>query len=169
MSSPPLGTIELDPLLTAIAHVETSSGRNNWPRIERSYLPLGSRWTVQGHIIEGTGANVNEIVRERLQRWGMASAASWGPWQILYHTAADRGYTGPPSGLHEAEVSMTWVIRQLQLIMRRGADTVSQIADAWNSGTHRDHIVPHHYMAQLVRAYDDYIVRAYDDYMRREK
>ena len=143
-------------LLEAIAHVETSGGRMNWPRIEAAYIPKGLAIEIQGRVVSGTGVCVNDVVRERWKKWAPDSwvtAASWGPWQILYHTAADLGYAGQPWGLWPADGSRPWVIRRLMKIAARGATTVEQFADAWNSGSFRDRNIPALYIASVVGAY----------------
>lgn len=145
--------VDIPRLLHAIAQVETSGGRNNWPRLEVAYMPTGQRYTVQGRLLTGTGTAWNAIVAARWGVWGLASAASWGPWQVLFHTAADRGYDGPPWDLMDTAISEIWVRRHLAYLQRRGAQTVEEFADAYNSGTHRDRIIPHAYIADVVAAY----------------
>jgi len=39
------------------------------------------------------------------------------------------------------------------VIAGRGATTVGQFADAWNSGNHRDGIVPREYIAKVEQFY----------------
>ena len=143
-------------LLEAIAHVETNGGRANWPRLEAGYIPKGLAITAQGRVISGTGACVNQVVRQRWQRWAPDSwgtAASWGPWQILYHTAADLGFAGAPWELWTDAASRPWVMKRLEVIGRQGAATVEQFADAWNSGDFRDDRVPAVYIRSVAAAY----------------
>lgn len=144
--------IDIERLLRAIAAVESSGGANNYPRFERAYAPAGFTATIQGHTVKGTGRAWNHIVAKRWAEWGMASACSWGPWQILYHTAADLGYDGSPVDLWT--FSEPWVRKRLDKIMRKGAATVEEIADAWNSGTHTDSITVPEYRAKVLAAYD---------------
>ena len=145
--------VSCDALLVAIEKVETSGGANNWPRLEPSWIPLGLTFTVQGHYVKGTGASVNDIVRGRWAKWGLASAASWGPWQILYHTAADMGFDGAPWELFDPSVSETWVVDRLTNIAHAGARTVEEFAAGWNTGSYtRAEIVPV-YVAAVLAAY----------------
>jgi hypothetical protein len=144
---------DLERILRTIAAVESSGGRNNWPRLEPAYIPEGLEFTVQGRIVRGTGKLVNQVVRRRWDRWGLESAASWSPWQILYHTAADLGYEGMPHRLHDPDIARPWVERLVARIIARGATTPEQIADAWNSGTHKDNIVPHEYIEKFMKAW----------------
>lgn len=148
-----LGGIDLEALLDAIAEVESSGGRNNWPRVEPAWLPRGAVFTIQGRMIVGRGTSWNAIVEKRWARWGLASAASWSPWQILYHTAADLGFSDAPHALHDPAIARPFVLERLALIVRRGARDVEEIADAWNSGTHRDDFRPVGYIEKLSGAY----------------
>lgn len=147
--------IDLLKVQRAIEVIESNSGTNSYPRYERSYVPKGLRLTVQGRIIEGTGGNVNAIVKERWEKWGMASACSYGPAQILYHTCADLGYMNHPAmlwadpALHDHYVQL-----QLKRIVNRGAKSIDQIADSWNSGNHLDSIIPTLYMDAVRAAFD---------------
>ena len=93
------------------------------------------------------------IAEQRWVKWGPWSSASYGPWQILYHAAADLGYDGHPCDLLRLDVCRPWVERLLHRIARQGARTLAEIADAWNSGTHRDAIVPQEYIRRLAAAY----------------
>lgn len=145
--------IDVPRLLAAIAQVETSGGKNNCPRHEPAYMPKGARFTIQGHMVTGTGAAWNPIVQKRWDVWGLPSSASWGIYQQLFHAAADQGYAGPPWGLMEKATAQHWAEKQLTWLYTRGADTVEKLADAWNSGTHRDGIVPTAYIAKVAQAY----------------
>lgn len=147
--------VDADVLLRAIARVETNGGRNNWPRVEVSYIPKGLAFTVQGHVLTGTGTNVNAVVAPRWAKWGLGTAASWGWWQILYHTAADMGYPGPPHELMDSGTCEPYVVAHLRKIAMTGATTVRDFADAWNSGSWRD--------ANLVKPYTDAVEAAYKE------
>lgn len=141
-------------LLGAIMDVESSGGVNNCPRFERAYMPAGFRCTVQGLNIVGTGRNYNELVKSRWSVWGLASSASYSPWQILYHTAADAGYGGAPWLLWDPAIAIEWVKRSLQFkINRQKLTTVAEIADAWNSGSARDTFIPQEYVDHVLAAY----------------
>ena len=145
--------LDIARLLRALAQVETSGARNNWPRLEVAYMPQGQKYTVQGRLLTGTGTAWNAVVAGRWTQWGLASAASWGIYQLLYHTAADRGYDGAPWELMAPEMSEIWVRRHLAYLQQRGAKTLEEFADAYNSGSHRDRIVPSTYIAKVVAAY----------------
>ena len=147
--------VDLAKAKRAIEMAETGGGRNNWPRVEAAYIPATeSPFVAQNSLIRGSGACVNAIVEARWERFAgsdeqLGTAASWGPWQIMYHTAADMGYTGEPSALHKREVCEKYVDKRLEQIVRSGAETIEQVADAWNSGNFRDKIVPADYIAKV--------------------
>jgi hypothetical protein len=145
--------IDLDRLLRAIAVVETAGGRNNVPRFEVSYMPAGWAAEVQGRLLVGTGRNFSPIARARWDKWGVWTSASLGPWQILYHTAANLSYLGAPWYLVEPGTSEQYVVGRLRSIARGGATTIRQFADAWNSGSWRDANEVPAYTAAVEAAY----------------
>jgi len=145
--------VDCDKLLRAIATVETNGGRNNWPRLEVSYIPAGLAFTVQGHTLIGTGKNCNSITAPRWAKWGLGTAASWSWWQILYHTAADLGFEGPPNDLMDPGRCEPFVVGRLRKIAMSGAATVRDFADAWNSGSWRDANLVPEYTAAVEAAY----------------
>jgi len=140
---------DLATVLKAIAQVET--GGNSYPRFERSFAPAGQSFTVQGHIITGTGTNFTSVAAKRWAVYGMASACSFGPWQILYHTAADHGFAGQPSDLWFG--SQPIVESRMTALFHKGANTIAKLADAWNSGSFTDANVPGDYIAKVVQAF----------------
>lgn len=147
--------IDIERFMRAIKRVETSDGINNWPRLEPAYIPAGDAFTIQGRYLTGTGHAWNDIVKSRWQHWGLQSAASWSPWQILYHTAADLGYLDAPYKLHDPILASEWVIRRINhIIAHQSPTSVTDLADAWNSGTCRDTIVPSTYIKKVEEAYD---------------
>lgn len=144
--------IDVERLLRAIRQVETS-GAPTGLRFEPAYMPRGYRLPLQGRELVGTGRSMSAVAEQRWVRWGPWSSASYGPWQILYHTAADLGYTDHPCDLLHA--SESWVCALLRRIARQGARTLAEIGDAWNSGNFRDQNVPTEYIARLTRAYEE--------------
>jgi hypothetical protein len=148
-------SIDLERLLAAIRAVETPGGE--WPRLEAGYMPAGLHASIQGRVIVGTGRCWNDLVSRRWEAWrpqSLYTAASWGPWQILYHTAADVGYMGPPWDLCDPGVCEVYVIARLRQIERRFATrTVRDFADAWNSGNPRDDVLVTEYTDKVNLAY----------------
>jgi hypothetical protein len=139
----------------AIEQVETNGGENNCPRFERAYMPAGMSFTIQGHIVTGTGTAFNAIVKERWDKWGLSSAASYGPAQLLYQTAADLGLMAHPAILWEQPSWHDYYVNlRLDRIIKKGAATIEQVADAWNSGSFSDSIIPAEYIARVKAAYD---------------
>ncbi len=147
-----LSGIDGERLLRAIACVETSS-HGPGLRFEPSWMPKGYHFPLQGRVLIGTGRSMSAVATTRWTRWGVWSSASYGPWQILYHVAADLGYDGHPCDLlHQSE---PWVRKLLQRIARSGARTIAEIADSWNSGNFRDKNVPAEYITKVQRAYEE--------------
>lgn len=145
-------------LLTAMAMVESDGGRNLQPNFERAFYKGGHYWNT--HLTE-LRAKWKSRADPKMRTWsGRAMACSWGPWQILYVTAEELGYWGPPWALTDADVCLTWAIR---LINKRLApklparleelQIVSKIADGYNSGSFRDRYVPHDYIDKVLKYY----------------
>ncbi|MFH1035139.1 MAG: transglycosylase SLT domain-containing protein [Pseudomonadota bacterium] len=133
----------LDPilLLMALAAVESSGGFNNQPRVEPAYRP-GGRYC-------------NQALYEK---YGDDAAASWGPLQIMFVTARELGYQGTPQDLAEPSVSVPLAIALInRRIVGRGAQTLEQIADGYNSGNFRDDKIPAPYIAKVRAAYADLV------------
>lgn len=139
-------------LKKAIACVET--GNSNGLRFEPSYLPHGHKFIVQGKVLVGTGHNFNSVCSPRFNKWGEWSAASYGPWQILYHSAADMGFSGHPMLLMTD--SEYWVDKMLKRILNQNPSSIAQIADAWNTGNFRDLIRNDRYEQDVVEAYREF-------------
>lgn len=133
-------------LLKAIASVESSGGLNAVARHERGFCPNEG---------PGTRARLRKAGAEgRHMQYGCLSCCSYGPWQVLYHTAADLGYVGAPALLGDPAVNVMWAITLLNRIVARGAADLRDIADAYNSGTHRDENRVPEYTTKVAAAYD---------------
>jgi hypothetical protein len=146
-------------LLGALAMVESGGGHNWQPNFEPAFYVGGRYW--------------NDYLAELVNRWGQgadpemkpwcekAVACSWGPWQILYVTAEELGYDGPPWGLTAPAVCLEYAIRLLnrRVIPKVQAETehgfVAQIADGYNTGNPRDGNVPTRYITKVLRWYDN--------------
>jgi hypothetical protein len=127
-------------VLWALAGVESSYGRDREePRYEWSYSPGGPVYLK------------SSTVRRLYERYGPAAACSYGSWQMMFPTAIDLGYTGPPGGLKDDATLAPLVVRY---IARSQALTLPDVADAYNSGTYRDNIRPLDYTAKVVSAYE---------------
>lgn len=129
----------LDPalLLMALCVVESSGGFNNQRRVEPAYRP-GGRYCDQALY----------------DQYGDDAAASWGPLQIMYVTAHELGYEGPPPELGQPSECVRMAVKLInRRIVGRGATTLEEIADAYNSGSFKDQIVPQDYIRKVREAY----------------
>ncbi len=134
---------ELNPvaLLTALARQESTMGLHGGrSRVEKAYQ-LG-------------GALCRRHALDLVKAYGDAAASSWSSWQIMYVTAWEMGYRGKPWGLWRDGGAVSWVIQYMRRrAFARGALTISEVADAYNSGTHRDEVKPQHYMDRVTQFY----------------
>lgn len=122
-------------LLWAICGAESSFGENSKYRIEKSYMP-GGRYH-------------NAILYEK---YGENAAASCGAWQVMFPVAWELGFRGSPGELAEPENNLKIAIKYLN-IRARGAQTVEQFADAYNSGNYRDDKIPLQYIRRVLHYY----------------
>ncbi len=135
--------VDPEALLRAMGKVESSSGRNNVSRHENSYCRGGKYFN-----------------RTLYRKFGCDAHCSYGPWQIMYANVSQitAGEISPVE-MHDPQVALIVTVEWLnRKVIARGADTVSKIGDAWNSGSHKDKIVPTKYIAKLLRAYDESMV-----------
>ena len=140
-------------LLASIAFVESSGGKNNYPNFEPYWAPEGKVFTIEGKLQRSRHPLSNKLVVERFNEYGMASACSFSSWQILYHTAADLGFKKAPWLLWEDAIAILWVIKRLNVLVGHGAETIEHFADAWNSGSFRDRIIPKEYIEKVSDVY----------------
>lgn len=127
-------------MLWALAAVESTYGRDRQHRrVEPSYMPGGEEYRRSPQI------------RSLWARWGEEGASSYGAWQMMYATALDLGFAGPPEGLIPDEVLAPLVVAYVH---RSGALVLADVADAYNSGNYRDVFRPLEYMAKVVVAYE---------------
>ena len=134
----------IDPaqLLAALAAVESSFGLNAVPNHEPAYDEGGGYYRAAHHV------------RALHKTWGAWAACSYGPWQILFVTAWEMGFRGTPSELWSPSGCIEWVVRAMNArIFDKGATSVEQTADAWNSGSFQDKIWPGGYVKQVMDAY----------------
>jgi hypothetical protein len=137
---PPEG-IDAEALLWAIYRSEKYDKHNRVPRYEPAFAPAGTYYASH--------------VKELYELWGVFAACSYSNFQILFVTAAELGYKGPPLALDHDSVALPWVVRYLQeRVLETGAKTVEEIADAYNSGTHLDGNVPTAYIKRFRHYYD---------------
>jgi len=124
-------------LLCAIAEVESAFGKYNLPKHENSY-DHGGRW-------------FNRLL---WTKWGAWAACSYSSFQIMFPVAVELGFTGSPMELADDRVAIDWVIKYIEKrILRYMPTRIDQIADAYNSGSFRDYIIPYDYINKFLPAY----------------
>jgi hypothetical protein len=130
-------------LLWAIGWAESTCGRNNVPRHENAYCRGGPYF--------------NRVLD---RKFGCHAHQSYGPWQIMFENVwAISKKEITPIEMHDTLTALIISVEWLnQRVIGRGANTVAKIADSWNSGTHRDRIVPHKYIDKVVKKYNAYLV-----------
>jgi len=141
----PIG-VKAVPLLKAILMRESAYGTLTEPRRERAYCPGGRYY--------------NEEQRERYVKFGVAAAMSYSAFQIMFPLACELGYKGIPSILGQDREAVRWVVEYLndRIFGRQHAQTVLEIADAYNSGNCRDRFKPLPYMQAVSRFYKQFDV-----------
>jgi hypothetical protein len=133
-------------LLGALAEVESSFGEFAVPKYEKAYDWGGPYFSVEQ--------------RERWKRWGAWAACSYSSFQIMYPTACELGFTGTPIELCKDNVAIDWVMKLIERrIIDRGATTIMQVADAYNSGSFRDAMYPNEYIKKFSDAYATVVSR----------
>lgn len=132
-------------ILKALATVESSFGTNNVPRFEKAYSPMGIYY--------------NSEQKERYAKWGAAACCSYSSFQIMYTTACELGFDSQPwsrnpSILSNDEVAIFYVIEYIKKrVISRGAQTVEQLFDIYNSGS-LDKNIPADYIRVAMQAYN---------------
>lgn len=131
--------------LLATCGVESSFGKTCGLRTEPAYSPGGLYYKRSPEI------------QKAFFTYGYAACGSWGPWQILYTTAAELGFGGQPWELYGA-ASLPWVIRLINVrflphVAGTEEEIVKQLADAYNSGNSRDQSVPVPYINKVLQYY----------------
>jgi hypothetical protein len=125
-------------LLEAIARVESLSGKYRLcGRYESSYGRGGRYYNESLHSLYGDFA-----------------AMSYGTWQIMFPVAYELGYRSHPWLLTQDSQSITWVITYInKRAIDKGATSPEQIFDAYNTGNHKDNIIPHDYIQKALNHY----------------
>ena len=85
-------------------------------------------------------------------KFGCHAHCSYGPWQLMYQNALTIRSVDPAAMLNPLE-AMPLTVEWMRRIVRRGAVTVRDVSDAWNSGSHRDSIVPRRYIDKVLKLY----------------
>ena len=131
-------------ILYALYRCEKYNKYNKVPRFESAYAPGGIYYRNAAHV------------RAAYDTWGRSAACSYSNFQILFVTAQELGYNGPPLALDKDSIAIPYVVRYLnKRIFARGAKELKHIADAYNSGSFRDGIVPEKYIGKFIRFYKE--------------
>lgn len=123
--------------LKAIATIESSYGLYNVPKHEQAY----------GH----GGIYFNKLLWAKHGSW---AACSYSSWQIMFPVAVELGFQGRPEDLNCDAVAIYWVMEYIEKrILNKGCTKLQDLFDAYNSGTFRDKLIPHDYIAKAMDAY----------------
>lgn len=124
--------------LQALATIESAYGVYNVPKHEKAYD--------QGGIYFNRGL---------WAKYGSHAACSYSSWQLMYPVAVELGFLGSPAELMIDEKAIYWVIEYIKKrILDKGCLKLQDLADAYNSGSFRDKIVPQEYIGKFM---DNYI------------
>lgn len=129
--------------LAALAENESRYGQFNIPKHERAYDFSGKYFQP-----------------DLWRKFGSWSACSYSSWQLMYPVAVELGFAGRPQDLACDEIAIYWVMKYIdQRIIQKGCQTLEQFADAYNSGSFRDQIIPEKYIKDFLTSYADVVVR----------
>jgi hypothetical protein len=139
------GIDDADPelILAALAYCETKFWDSKWqkPRVEPAYLPGGRYYAASLGL------------RKAYAQYGPDAAASWGPWQLMFPTAVELGYTGNPSDLVEQSAEFVVAYLNRRVLYLTGLN-LEDIPDGYNSGSCLDRIIPRAYIKEFIEAYE---------------
>ena len=128
--------VDFEALLWAIGGVESSHGTFFGPRHENAYCRGGRYFS-----------------RVLTRKHNCMAHCSYGPWQIMFANAVAIKKPITPElmldPLHALPITVGWMRR----VVGRGARNVRDIADAWNSGSHRDKFIPVAYIKKVEALY----------------
>lgn len=124
-------------LLWALAGRESSFGADCRPRHEDAYC-LG---------------RYSAALREETRLYGHAAHCSFGPWQLMYANTPRRSGPGFMFSTLDVCAAATVEFLNREILGRQKAQTVEQVADAYNSGNFRDSNVPTAYISDVLHYY----------------
>lgn len=140
--------VDSEALLWAVYECEKYTKQYRVPRFEHAYAPGGLYF------------RNSTMVRREYAKWGSYAACSFSNFQIMFIVARELGYDAPPLALDKDSVALPYVVRYINTrVLKRGAATVEEIADAYNSGTHKDDIKPERYINKFTRKYAQHLAR----------
>ncbi len=129
--------------------VPGSGGLRNVPVHEDAYDYGGRYWRRAVHL------------RAIIEKYGAMGACSWSSWQILYVSASEMGFGGAPIDLWDDLTAIPYIVKLLNArVFRRGAKTIEDVGDGWNTGSPNDSIENLDYEKNIRIAYDWHVARA---------
>jgi len=93
-------------------------------------------------------------VRELWQQHGVLASSSLGTFQLMYVTAYELGFRDHPIRLQDDDVAAVWATRFVDRSINRGAATLMEVFDSYNSGWHLDTNVPASYIERGCAFYE---------------
>ena len=141
-------------LLATIAMKESKFGLIRRPRYERNYGPNTNSNSTYNKSIE---------LQANFRLWGAWAAESYGSFQIMSQTAFELGFSknglmDNPSQLWlpDDSLGIKYVLKLLNNRILKPPYSLSQIADAYNSGTFIDKYVPEDYVEDFCSIYNNF-------------
>jgi len=125
--------------LYALSGTESNFGRFDIARYEKSYDR------------NGVYGGKNALLNKSLNDYGALAACSYGPWQIMYATAVNLGFAGHPLELWAAERCIPYVVRYINRSIERGAASIDDLLDSYNTGSHTIGRPPKEYIDRFWR------------------
>lgn len=128
-------------LIASIAEVESKFGFYNVPNYEKAF-DLGGPYAKDGLWF----------------RWGSWAACSYSSFQIMYPVAVELGFNGErsPLELWDDDVAFHFVLEYIKKrILGKGASSIDEFADAYNSGSFKDKNIPQEYIRDFKLAYEN--------------
>jgi hypothetical protein len=132
-------------MLWAISGNESSFGRDReHVRVEPAYSPGGRYYLTSPEL------------RDYYKRFGALACASLGSFQIMSITAKELGFCGNPADLMNDDVCAQWMSKLIaeRFVKHQGATKLSEILDAYNSGSLRDKMIPVQYIRTGIFHYE---------------
>ena len=94
------------------------------------------------------------VVRGLWQQYGVLASSSLGTFQIMFVTAYELGFREHPILLQDNVVAATWAAKVVDRSIVRGATTLMEVLDSYNSGWHLDNNIPAAYIARGCAFYE---------------
>jgi hypothetical protein len=131
-------------LMRAIADVETRGGERWGATLHESAYCYGGKYY-----------QMSAELRRLSHPWGCLAHSSFGPWQIMFITAHENGFSDDPVRLRDPMIGAEYLTKILnKRVFDKLPDATPEDAfDAWNSGRARDAMIPTDYIKKAKAAY----------------